>query len=212
MKDVKFCFAHLHIGTLHSKQAITDPAQIKGMKIRPANGTVARCMSLLGGHQRAGVGAGVARRAGKGRGRRDHLPVAFDHHLRHRQGGQVPHRQRLYATTFVWIMNKPLVRQAVAPKQKKVIDDHCNNDVGRQGRRRPGATTRTPAGQDREQAAGPHHRQARRRRSRSTPGRRRSSRSTTSGSTRPARSASDGKAALDDLKRRTGEDRRRVLN
>ena len=45
MKDVKFCFAHVHTGTLHSKQAMHDPAQIKGMKIRPSNGTMAAFMS-----------------------------------------------------------------------------------------------------------------------------------------------------------------------
>ena len=32
MPDVKFCFGHLHVGALHSKQPITEPAQIKGMK------------------------------------------------------------------------------------------------------------------------------------------------------------------------------------
>ena len=49
MKDVKLCLAHLHIGSLHSKKAITEPGQIAGMKIRPANGTVAQMVSLLGG-------------------------------------------------------------------------------------------------------------------------------------------------------------------
>ena len=39
----------LHIGTLHSKVPITDPGQIKGMKIRPANGTVAQLVTALGG-------------------------------------------------------------------------------------------------------------------------------------------------------------------
>ncbi|KAI5912044.1 TRAP transporter substrate-binding protein [Azoarcus sp. PA01] len=49
MADVKLCFAHMHIGTLHSKAPITDPNQIRGMKIRPANGTVAQMVTLLGG-------------------------------------------------------------------------------------------------------------------------------------------------------------------
>jgi hypothetical protein len=48
MKDVKFCFAHLHIGTMHSKKPITEPSQLKGMKIRSSNGTNAAFMSLLG--------------------------------------------------------------------------------------------------------------------------------------------------------------------
>ena len=49
MKDVKFCLAHLHQGALHAKKAITDPAQIKGMKIRPANGSMAAMAASLGG-------------------------------------------------------------------------------------------------------------------------------------------------------------------
>ena len=48
MKDVKFCFAHVHVGTFHSKNPITEPGQLKGLKIRSANGTVAQTMSLLG--------------------------------------------------------------------------------------------------------------------------------------------------------------------
>src|SRR5690606_19200661 len=39
MKDIRLCFAHVHVGTIHSKKPITDPGQIKGMKVRPANGT-----------------------------------------------------------------------------------------------------------------------------------------------------------------------------
>jgi len=49
MKDIHFCFAHIHIGTIHSKKPITDPAQIKGMKIRPSQGTMAQFVTLLGG-------------------------------------------------------------------------------------------------------------------------------------------------------------------
>ncbi len=34
---------------------------------------------------------------------------------------------RLYAAAFVWAMNKPWY-EALSVKQKKVIDDHCNNE------------------------------------------------------------------------------------
>ncbi len=40
MKDVKVCFAHLHVGTIHSKTPISEPSQLKGLKVRPAQGTV----------------------------------------------------------------------------------------------------------------------------------------------------------------------------
>jgi TRAP-type C4-dicarboxylate transport system substrate-binding protein len=51
MKDVKFCLAFVHDpGTFHSKtKKIMVPADIKGMKIRPAHATMAAWVSLLGG-------------------------------------------------------------------------------------------------------------------------------------------------------------------
>ena len=67
------------------------PADIKGMKIRPANATMACVRDAARRHQRAGLGAGSARHAGEGRRRRDHLPLGLDHAVRHRQGGEVPH-------------------------------------------------------------------------------------------------------------------------
>ena len=51
MKDVKYCFSFiLDPLTLHSKnKKIMVPGDIKGMKVRPAHGTVAAWMTLLGG-------------------------------------------------------------------------------------------------------------------------------------------------------------------
>ena len=92
MKDVKVCFAHLHVGTLHSKVAITDPAQIKGMKIRPASGAVGQMMSLLGATN-VQVSAPEARDAlSKGVADAITFPLELDHLLRHRQGSDLPHR------------------------------------------------------------------------------------------------------------------------
>ena len=50
MKDVYFCSAHLHDpGTFHSNKPITVPADVRGLKIRPATGTIANFITLLGG-------------------------------------------------------------------------------------------------------------------------------------------------------------------
>ena len=51
MKDVKFCLAFVHDpGSFHSKtKKIVVPADIKGMKIRPAHATMATFVTLLGG-------------------------------------------------------------------------------------------------------------------------------------------------------------------
>src|SRR6201995_5136823 len=51
MKDVKFCLAFVHDpGSFHSKtKKILVPADIKGMKIRPAQATMASWVTQLGG-------------------------------------------------------------------------------------------------------------------------------------------------------------------
>ena len=127
MKDVKVCLAHLHVGTLHSKTPITEPGQIKGMKIRPANGTVAQMVTLLGGTS-VQVSAPEARDAlSKGVADAITFPWTLDHHLRHRQGGR-----RSTPTCgctpppSCGRMNKHFY-DGLSANQKKVIDDHCNN-------------------------------------------------------------------------------------
>ena len=127
MNDVQFCFAHLHVGTLHSKTPITDPAQIKGMKIRPANGTVAQMISVLGGTN-VQVSAPESRDA-LAKGVADAITFPWHSIITFGIDKVVDHHadMRLYATTFVWVMNKGFYGR-LAPAQKKVIDDHCNND------------------------------------------------------------------------------------
>src|SRR4051812_16499008 len=51
MKDVKFCLAFVHdYGSFHSKtKKIVVPADIMGMKIRPAHATIATLVTSLGG-------------------------------------------------------------------------------------------------------------------------------------------------------------------
>src|ERR1700687_2754815 len=50
MKDVKFCLAFVHDpGACHANKKIVSPADIKGMKIRPAHATIAEMVTQLGG-------------------------------------------------------------------------------------------------------------------------------------------------------------------
>ena len=127
MKDVKLCFAHIHIGTLHSKVAITDPSQIKGMKIRPANGTVAQTMTLLGASN-VQVSAPESRDAlDKGVADAITFPWASLISFNIDKAVKFHLNTRLYAASFVWVMNRGWYDKLGAG-QKKVIDDHCNND------------------------------------------------------------------------------------
>ena len=127
MKDVKFCFAHLHVGTFHSKKAITEPSQIKGLKIRSANGTNAAFMSLLGATN-VQVSAPEARDA-LDKGVADALAFPWGSIITFGvdKATKFHTDMRLYASDFVWVMNKPWYDK-LAASQKKVIDDHCNND------------------------------------------------------------------------------------
>ena len=126
MKDVHLCFAHLHVGTLHSKKAITEPGQIAGMKIRPANGTVAQTMALLGATN-VQVSAPEARDALE-KGVADAITFPWKSIISFGIDKAVTFHadMRLYAANFVWVMNKGWYDKLGAG-QKKVIDDHCNN-------------------------------------------------------------------------------------
>ena len=127
MKDVKFCFAHVHVGTIHSKKPITEPGQLRGMKIRSANGTVAQTMSLLGATN-VQVSAPEARDALE-KGLADAITFPWNSIVTFGIDKAVKFHSdmRFYTSDFVWVMNKPWYDK-LAAGQKKVIDDHCNND------------------------------------------------------------------------------------
>ncbi|MEJ5991228.1 TRAP transporter substrate-binding protein [Ramlibacter sp. PS3R-8] len=127
MKDVKFCFAHLHVGTMHSKKPITEPSQIKGMKIRSSNGTNAAFMSALGATN-VQVSAPEARDALE-KGVADALAFPWDSVISFGIDKAVKYHSdmRMYASDFAWVMNKGWYDKLSAG-QKKVIDDHCNNE------------------------------------------------------------------------------------
>jgi TRAP-type C4-dicarboxylate transport system substrate-binding protein len=135
MKDVKYCLAFIHDpGAVHSKtKKVMVPDDIKGMKIRPAHATMAAMITSLGGTNVQSSAPEVREILDKGVADAVTFPwgsvIAFGvdkvvkYHL------DVP----LYVTTFTWVMNKAKY-DGMSDKQKKVIDDHCNNDwAGRIG-------------------------------------------------------------------------------
>ena len=127
MKDVKFCFAHLHVGTMHAKKPITEPAQLKGMKIRSSNGTNATFMSALGATN-VQVSAPEARDA-LDKGVADAIAFPWDSIISFGIDKAVKYHSdmRLYTSNFAWVMNKGWYDKLSA-SQKKVLDDHCNNE------------------------------------------------------------------------------------
>ena len=127
MKDVKFCLAFVHDpGAFHSRtKKILVPADIKGMKIRPADATIATFMTQLGGTNVQAAAPEVRDIIERGVADAVTFPwgsVALfgidkvtKYHL------DMP----LYVTTFAFVFNKAKYNQMSA-SQKKVIDNHCS--------------------------------------------------------------------------------------
>ena len=129
MKDVKFCLAFVHDpGTFHSKaKKIVVPADIKGMKIRPAHATMATFVTQLGGTNVQSSAPEVRDILEKGVADAVTFPwgsiplFGIDKVTKYHM--EVP----LYVTTFAFVFNKDKYAQMSAA-QKKVIDNHCTNE------------------------------------------------------------------------------------
>ena len=154
MADVHYCLTFAHDpGTFHStKKKIVVPGDVKGMKVRPANATIARFISLLGGtnvqasapESRDVLEKGVAEAItfpwgsivlfGIDKVTKYHLDAAF------------------YVTEQGWVINKGKY-EALSAAQKKVIDDHCTPRMVREDRGALGRLRGRRARQD--QGAGP---------------------------------------------------------
>jgi TRAP-type C4-dicarboxylate transport system substrate-binding protein len=126
MADVHYCLTFAHDpGTFHTtKKKVVVPGDIKGMKIRPANATIARFITLLGGTNvqasapesrdvlEKGVAEGITFPWGSivlfgiDKVTKFHLDSAF------------------YVTEQGWVINKGKY-EALSSAQKRVIDDHC---------------------------------------------------------------------------------------
>ncbi|HVV81274.1 MAG TPA: TRAP transporter substrate-binding protein [Pseudolabrys sp.] len=129
MKDVKFCLAFLHDpGTFHAtKKKIMVPEDIKGMKIRPADATIAAFVTSLGGTNVQAAAPEVRDALEKGVAEAVTFPwgsvplFGIDKVTKYHMN--VP----LYVTTFVMAFNKDKYNQ-MSTAQKKVIDNHCTNE------------------------------------------------------------------------------------
>ena len=97
------------------------------MKIRPANGTVAQTMTLLGATN-VQVSAPESRDALE-KGVADAITFPWNSLLSFNIDKAVKNHtdMRLYAAAFTWVMNRNWYDR-LGPSQKKVIDDHCNNE------------------------------------------------------------------------------------
>jgi TRAP-type transport system periplasmic protein len=132
MGDIYVCLANAHDpGAFHSKTPITVPGDVNGMKVRPANGTISKMVTMLGG-QPVQVSAPEAREALE-RGVADAITFPWGSILLFGIDKTTKYHldMPLYVVGFVWGMNKDFYN-SLSDAQKKVIDDHCNPEWAKQ--------------------------------------------------------------------------------
>ena len=125
MKDTHFCFAFIHDpGSLHGKKKIVVPADLSGVKVRPAQSTIAEMVKMLGGAN-VQASAPEARDAIE-RGVADEITFPWGSMFLFGIDKVVKYHidAPLYTTVFTYVMN-PDIYGSMSAAQKKVMDDHC---------------------------------------------------------------------------------------
>ncbi len=125
MADVMFCLANPHDpGTIHSKNALKVPADVKGLNVRPAHATMARFISSLGGAP-VQVPAPEAREA-IAKGAAD--AITFPWNSVNIFGIDKETKYHLdmpfYVSAQLLLINKAKYA-ALSDENKKVLDEHC---------------------------------------------------------------------------------------
>ncbi|MDR3469663.1 MAG: TRAP transporter substrate-binding protein [Xanthobacteraceae bacterium] len=126
MKDTKLCFAFIHDpGSLHGKKKVVLPTDLRGLKVRPAQSTIAEMVKLMGGtnvqasapESRDAIERGVADEITFPWGSMFLFGIdkVVKYHI------DVP----LYTTVFTYNVNLNTYN-SMSPAQKKVFDDHCS--------------------------------------------------------------------------------------
>ena len=128
MKDTHFCFAFIHDpGALHARKKIVMPQDLRGVKVRPAQSTIAELVTRLGGTN-VQASAPEAREVLE-RGVADAITFPWGSLYLFGIDKVVKHHidAPLYTTVFTFSMNKDKY-ESMSPAQKKVMDDHCSTD------------------------------------------------------------------------------------
>lgn len=128
MKDTHFCLAFIHDpGALHARKKIVLPQDLRGVKVRPAQSTIAELVTRLGGTN-VQASAPEAREVLE-RGVADAITFPWGSLYLFGIDKVVKYHidAPLYTTVFTFAMNKDKYK-SLSPAQKKVMDDHCTTD------------------------------------------------------------------------------------
>ena len=128
MKDTHFCLAFVHDpGSLHAKRKITAPADLKGLKVRPAQGTIGQLVKQLGG---ANVQASAPEaREVLDRGVADAITFPWGSLFIFGIDKVVKHHidVALYTTVFTFSVNTDKYN-SLSPTQRAALDSHCTTE------------------------------------------------------------------------------------
>ena len=129
MKDVKYCFSFiLDPATWHSRnKKIVVPGDIKGMKMRPSQATIATWVTQLGGTNVQASASEVRDVMEKGVAEAVMFPWGSVPLLGVDKVTKYDMDAAISTTTFQWLMNQKTYDDMSAA-QKKVIDDHCTTE------------------------------------------------------------------------------------
>jgi TRAP-type C4-dicarboxylate transport system substrate-binding protein len=125
MKDVHVCMIlALEPGVWNGKKKILLPEDVRGLKVRPANATVANFVTLLGGTN-VQASAPEAREVLE-RGVADEITFTLGTLMLFGMEKVVKFHMDdpFYSVTFAWVMNKAKY-EALSPAGKAIIDAHC---------------------------------------------------------------------------------------
>ena len=128
MGDVHYCLNFYHDpATFHStNKKIVVPDDVRGMKVRPANATTARWVTLLGGTNVQASAPESRNVLEKGVADATAFPwgsvvlFGIDKVTKYHLDAQ------LYVNEQTWVLNKARY-EALSAAQRKVIDDHCTS-------------------------------------------------------------------------------------
>lgn len=126
MKDTHFCVAFIHDpGALHSRKKITVPADIAGLKVRPAHSTMAELVKSLGGTNVQASAPEVREILDRGVADAVTFPWGSVFVFGIDKVVKFHLDMPLYSTVFTLSINTKTY-EALAPNQKAVIDAHCS--------------------------------------------------------------------------------------
>jgi TRAP-type C4-dicarboxylate transport system substrate-binding protein len=129
MKDVHYCFSFVldPLAWHSTNKKIVVPSDIRGMKIRPSQGTLAAWVTQLGGTNVQSSAPEVRDVLAKGVADAVTFPWGSTLLFGIDKVTKYDMDEPLGSVTFQWLIN-PAVYAAMSASQKKVIDDHCTSE------------------------------------------------------------------------------------